>query len=262
MDCPPPPEDGPVVMKVKGKFMSPDCKVTTGEGQDWLFMDLKSGLFSMDDEFTYQLQTYKAPGQEEPIPLGTVEIGTPKYDIKAEEEFGDSDGSDYSLDDLFDGDPLEHEYKLKWKAQVQATCKDAEGNEFAKLKFKVKGKSKAEAVYEPNEDLEMVRTSLNCKTKVKSVKYHLTWEEQHDEGAEELDVEFDDGHWHDWDRTFETKAFEAKYNEKFGTDEVTCKVKEGVPAIKAFLVSFALAYYGHPSKYCDVMNSKAISQVS
>merc|ERR1712137_1314071 len=119
----------------------------------------------------------------------------------------------------------------------------------------VKGKSKAVAEYDDSGE----QTSLESTTKVKKAYHKIEWAEHLEEGEEHVSLEFDNGHWHDWDREFGCKMFEAMYDGKWGRDDVGVKTKEGVNPIHGLIVGFAVAYYFHPSRYAAQMNSRARS---
>lgn len=220
----------------------------------WFYIDNQSGFLSQNTTFELQLTT-EGTGKEV---VGKCVIEGQDNELKAESEWEDSDGSDYSLDDLFDGDEAEHKVKLKWKIKRTAKFYDNEGNEFAKLKVKLKGKTKAEAEYEPNEHGQLEKKNVEVKTKVKKVIYTLEFPEIQEEP---LEVEVDNGHWEDWDRVFETALFRADYDAKWGLDVVNLEVKEGAPTVKALLCGFTVAYYFHPSRYVGQMDSHAQSMV-
>jgi hypothetical protein len=227
------------------------------EGKTWFFLDNVSGFFSSDTTFNLQLTvSYNGQDLAENEIVGKCVIEGQETELKVEHEWEDSDGSDYSLDDLFDGDEAEHEVKLKWKVKREAKMYDKEGNEFAKVLVKVKGKTKAEAKYEPNEEGEMKRVehSVKVETKVKKVFYTFEFPELQ---AEPLEIEVDNGHWNDWDRVFETSLFRAEYVAKWGTDVVDVEIKDGAPTIKALLCGYSIAYYFHPARYVAQMSTRA-----
>jgi len=203
------------------------------------------GWFSDQGEFVL---TTRKTGDPPNLTLCTCKIESTDYDLKSKVDFEDSDDSDNESDDdmfdLFDDDD-DVKAKIKWKLKKKATFEDDQGNQFAKLTVKVKGKSTAEL---DGEDMK-------SKSKTKKVVYHLEWPEHAGEG-EELPVEFENGHWQDWDRTWKCGQMEVQYDAKFGTDEVTVKNEDGCHPCKALMVGSAMAYFFHPSRFLSEMDGK------
>lgn len=249
-DAPPLPTEGPASFTVKSAGMfSKHYNILTPEGDSWMQIKNNSGFF--DPECNFSL----VPSGSTDIlgDLSKCEVGA--QDIKMDKSLeweGDSNDSDFSVDDLFDliDDDDELKVKLKWKVKREATFYDESENPFAKLQFKVKGKSKAEIEIDGETNEE--RTS--SKTKVKKVFYTLTV------GEEEVTLNFENGKWDDWQRVWECSKFKCEYNSNWGTDTVSVDTAEGVPPCSALLVAFAISYFFHPANYADKMESKAMSE--
>jgi len=256
----PVPTDGPQRFKLKGQTFGSDVYVSTEAGEKWLFLDNKSGWFESHAEV--ELQTYKSDEEESRV-LARCVIDGGDYDMKLKDEWeGDSDDSEFSLDDLFDfdDDDVEHKVKLKWKVAREAKFYDGEGNKFCTMKFKVKGKSKAEVTFQENDEGEMVRGPVSSTTKVKKAYHKIKWEE-HLDGDDHISLDFDNGHWHDWDRTFQCGLLKSEYDAKWGVDVVTVDTKENVDPVKGLLVGFAIAYFFHPSRFASEMDGHARARV-
>lgn len=244
-----PPGDGPCSFIVKKPMMSSSYQVFTGDGEKkkWLQIANDSSWFAEKSEFT--LKTYT----DETLVNATVE--GQDIDIKKKVDWeGDSDDSDFSEDDLFDFDDDDDpscKVKMKWKVKREAKFVDKDGQEFANLKVKVKGKSKAELT---KTDDDPPRSNMESSVKVKKVYYKLKMNDA------EVALEFDNGHWQDWDRKWSCDFFDAEYDAKMGVDEVKVESKGACPGSNALAVAFALAYFFHPSAYCGQMKSRAESQ--
>lgn len=186
--------------------------------------------------------------------LCTCRIDSTDYDVKNKVEFEDSDNSDAESDDgLFDfDDDDEVKAKFEWKLMKAATFLDNEGNDFASLKLKVKGKSKAVVEIERDENGHE-RKTMKSETKTKKVIYHLDWPEI---AGEELPVEFENGNWQDWDRTWMCGPLEIEYDAKWGIDEAIVKNEEGCHPCKALIIESAMAYFFHPTRFQEDMESR------
>lgn len=247
--------DGSQEFVLQGFSFSSDVQVSTKDKEKWMYIDNKSGWFSEHAHF--ELQTLETKESPERRTLASCKIESCDTECKKDVEMdGDSDDSDFSFDDLFDfDDDDECKVKLKWKLKREAKFFDAEGNEFAKLKFKGKGKAKAEATRE-NDDAPI---HVSASNKVKKAFFKLYWEAHHGDGEEFIGVDFENGHWNQWDRKFTTKLFEADYDAKWGTDTVTIKTNDGCEPIHSMLVGFAISYFFHPSRFHDNMTNQAAS---
>merc|ERR1719424_2615317 len=121
-------------------MMSSTYEVFAGEGERklWLKIENKSSWFETHSDF--ELKTYN-----DDLLARCVIEGT-DAEVKREVDWeADSDDSDYSADELFGFDDTEElKVKLKWKIKRKAQFIDPDGNTFASLAVKVKGKSKAE----------------------------------------------------------------------------------------------------------------------
>lgn len=241
-----PPGDGECAFIVKKPMMSSNYQVLTGgdEKKKWLQIVNNSSWF--DSHSTFQLKTLK----DESLVRVTVE--GQDADMKKEVDWeGDSDDSDFSVDDLFDFDDDDQscKVKLKWKVKREATFMDKDGQQFAKLKVKVKGKSKAELTQKEEDAPKQMESSV----KVKKVYYKLEM------GDQEVELNVDNSHWGDWDRKWSCDFFDIEYDAKWGTDEVRVQSKGACNGSNALAVSFALAYFFHPSAYAGQMKSRAES---
>lgn len=238
----PPAENDPCTFIVKKPMMSSTYQVMTEEKVKWLQIQNDSSFFSSKSEFTVKSLTDDN--------LVNVTVEGQDIDLKKSVEWeGDSDDSDFSVDDLFDFDDDEVKVKLKWKIKREAKFVDKDGNQFADLSVKVKGKSKCEIKDRDNEP-----DKVDSSSKVKKVYYKLNMQ-----GAETA-IEVDNGHWQDWDRQWTCDAFDCQYDAKFGTDEVKVSTKGTCNGSNALAIGFALGYFFHPSAYNEKMDSKAKSE--
>jgi len=231
--------------------MSSSYQVLTEEKLKWLQIQNDSSWLASKSEFTLKTFTDDT--------LVNVTVEGQDVDMKKDIEWeGDSDDSDFSVDDLFDFDDDDScKVKMKWKIKREAKFVDKDGQEFANLSVKVKGKSKAEITEVGEEDANgQKQTRLDSTTKVKKVYYKLQMQ-----GAE-VALDVDNGHWQDWDRKWSCDAFDTEYDAKFGVDEVKVKSKGVCNGSNALAVGFALAYFFHPSGYSAQMQSKADSEAS
>lgn len=244
-DMIPAPGDEPCSFIVKKPMMSSTYEVFTGEGDRklWLKIENKSSWFASQSDF--ELKTYS-----DDLLVKCVIEGT-DAEIKREVEWdGDSDDSDYSIDDLFGFDDTEElKVKLKWKIKRQAQFIDPDGNTFANLTVKVKGKSKAELEVQEGDDGTRIE-NMTSETKVKKVYYKLTWLDS------EHTFEFDNGHWQDWNRSWCNDFIHAEYEAKFGVDEMKINTKGNCMGGDGLAVGFAISYFFHPAAYASEMDTK------
>lgn len=231
--------------------MSSNYQVLTEDKLKWLQIQNDSSWFASKSEFT--LKTFTDDN------LVNVTVEGQDIDMKKDVDWeGDSDDSDFSVDDLFDFDDDDScKVKLKWKIKREAKFVDKDGQEFANLSVKVKGKSKAEITETGQEDENGTKqTRLDSSTKVKKVYYKLKMQD------EEVALDVDNGHWQDWDRKWSCDAFDTEYDAKFGVDEVKVQSKGICNGSNALAVAFALAYFFHPSGFNTQMESQARSEAT
>jgi len=250
-DMIPAPGDEPCSFIVKKPMMSSTYEVFTGEGDRklWLKIENKSSWFASQSDF--ELKTYN-----DDLLVRCVIEGA-DAEIKREVEWdGDSDDSDYSVDDLFGFDDTEElKVKLKWKIKRKAQFIDPNGKTFANLTVKVKGKSKAELEVQDGDGGTRAE-NMTSETKVKKVHYKLTWLDS------EHTFEIDNGHWQDWDRSWCNDFIHSEYDAKCGTDEMKIKTKGNCLGGDGLAVGFAISYFFHPAAYAAEMDSKVRSEAS
>jgi hypothetical protein len=244
----PDPGDEPCSFVVKKKKFRSGYNVFNDNKEEWLEIKNESEWFSHHSEFEIE-------NKKEEL-LVKVIIKGQDEEIKREVEWdGDSDDSNFSVDDLFDGDDDDEvKVKLKWKVKREATFEDANGNVFATLKVKMKGKSKAEATLVGEGDMQ--RKEVTGVTKLKKVYYALNW------GGNDVELEVDNGHWTDWEREWGCSMFKAEYDAKWGVDEVKVKSTGAGNGAQALAVAFAVAYHFHPVGWSAQMHSRACAQAS
>lgn len=243
----------------KAGMMSSHYAVLNAEDKPWLLIRNDSGWFAKDA--TFQLENYvREEGSDRGKTLVQVTVEGTDSDINKDVDWaGDSDNSDNeSIDDLFDfGDDDDVKVKLKWKVKRTATFTDADGNEFAKLKIKVKGKSKAEGEIKQAEEGGPTTMDISSKTKLKKVIYALTFNAL---GEDPVEVTFENGHWQDWDREWACPMFTAKYDAKFGTDQVSIDSTGQCLGANALAVGFAMSYFFHPASFLSELDGQARSE--
>jgi len=245
-----PPGDGACSFIVKKPMMSSNYQVMTDEKKKWLQIINDSSWFASKSEFKVDTFTDET--------LVNVTVEGQDADMKKSVEWeGDSDDSDFSVDDMFqfDDEDASCKVKLKWKIKREAKFVDKDGNEFATLSVKVKGKAKAEMTQaDAAEGEDPGPPTMTSSVKVKKVYYKLNI------GGTDVALDVDNGHWDDWDRKWSCDFFDVEYDAKFGVDEVKVQTKGACNRSNALAVGFALAYFFHPSGYGGQMKGRAESE--